>query len=99
MDIEGVLAIFMLFGGGTCIFLAFSPVGRAFAERVRRSGGAGMPEDIRAELDQVRSEVAADLQQLRTEVGELSERMDFAERLLARQREAGAPERIAPPKS
>ena len=96
MDIEGVLAIVMLFGGGTCICLAFSPLGRAFAERIRRSGGAAVPEDVRAELDQVRSDLAGDLQQLRTEVSELSERMDFTERLLAKQREA---ERLAPPKA
>ena len=96
MDIEGVLAIFMLFGGGTCIVLAFSPVGKAIAERIRRSGGAGVPEDVHRELDQLRSEVEGDVQQLRTEVGELSERMDFAERLLAKNRED---QRIGPPKS
>ncbi|HEV2749748.1 MAG TPA: hypothetical protein VGV12_04380 [Gemmatimonadales bacterium] len=96
MDIEGVLAIVMLFGGGTCICLAFSPVGRAIAERIRRSGGTGVPEDVHRELDQLRSEVEGDLQQLRTEVGELSERMDFAERLLAKNRED---QRIGPPKS
>lgn len=94
MDIEGILAIFMLFGGATCVFVVFSPVGKAIAERIRRSGGAGLPEELRAELDQVRSEVVADIQQLRTEVGELSERMDFAERLLAKQRD----ERLAPPR-
>ena len=96
MDIEGLLAIFMLFGGGTCIFLAFSPVGKAIAERIRRSGGAAVPEDLRREVEQLRSEVEGDVQQLRTEVGELSERMDFAERLLAKNREE---QRIGPPKS
>jgi hypothetical protein len=38
--------------------------------------------------------VFAMVQHLRTEVAELSERMDFAERLLAKQRDA---ERLAPP--
>ena len=94
MDIEGVLAIFMLFGGGTCIVLAFSPVGKAIAERIRRSGGAAVSEDVHRELDQLRSEVDGDMQQLRTEVGELGERLDFAERLLAKQRD----ERLAPPR-
>ncbi len=94
MDMEGILAIVFIFGGGATFLLAISPVGKAFAERIRRSGGAGLPEDLRAELDQVRSEVVADMQQLRTEVGELSERMDFAERLLAKQRD----ERLAPPR-
>src|SRR5207249_8868159 len=35
MDIEGVLAIIFLFGGGTLFLLSISPIGRAFAERIR----------------------------------------------------------------
>ena len=96
MDIEGVLAIVLIFGGGTLFLLSISPVGKAIADRIRRSGGGAVPEDVRRELEQFRSEVEGDVQQLRTEVGELSERMDFAERLLAKQRED---QRIGPPKS
>ena len=91
-----VLAIVFIFGGGTLFLLAISPVGKAVAERIRRHGGAALPEDVRAELDALRSEVVGEVQQLRTEVSELSERMDFAERLLAKQRDA---ERLAPPGS
>ncbi|HEY6207737.1 MAG TPA: hypothetical protein VIW28_01640 [Gemmatimonadales bacterium] len=91
---EGVLAIIFIFGGGSLFLLALSPVGKAFAERIRRQGGAALPEDVRAELDALRSDLSSEVQQLRTEVGELSERMDFAERLLAKQREA---DRLAPP--
>ena len=43
---------------------------------------------------QEREAVLEELQQLRQEVTELQERMDFAERLLAKQRDV---ERLAPP--
>src|SRR2546430_4448190 len=91
-----VLAITFIFGGGTLFLLAISPVGKAVAERIRRHGGAALPEDVRAQLDALRSEVVGEAQGLRTEVSELSERTDFAERLLAKQRDA---ERLAPPGS
>ena len=96
MDITGALGIVLLFGGGTLFLLAISPVGRAIAERIRRSGGGALPEDVRGELDELRSEFSGEVHQLRTEVSELSERMDFAERLLAKQRDG---ERLAPPRS
>lgn len=95
MDIEGVLAIVLIFGGGALFLLSLSPVGKAIAERIRRSGGGVVPEDVRRELDQLRSEVDGDMQHLRTEVSELGERLDFAERLLAKQRD----ERLAPPRT
>ncbi|PYO81022.1 MAG: hypothetical protein DMD65_13930 [Gemmatimonadetes bacterium] len=96
MDITGALAIVLIFGGGTLFLLAISPVGRAIAERIRRSGGGALPEDVRGELDELRSELTGEVHQLRTEVSELSERMDFAERLLAKQRDG---ERLAPPRT
>ena len=70
----------VIFGGGTLFLLSLSPVGKAFAERLRRHGTPEPDPEILAELDS-----------LRQEVGELQERMDFTERLLARQRE---PERL-----
>src|SRR5207247_5636056 len=91
---EGLFAITFIFGVGTLFLLALSPVGRALAERIRRQGGAALPEDVRAELDALRSELSSEVQQLRVEVSELSERVDFAERLLAKQREG---DRLAPP--
>jgi hypothetical protein len=80
MDIEGVLAITLIFGGGTLFALSLSPVGRALAERIRSPGG------IRHEPD---PELQADVEALRAEVSELHERMDFAERLLAQRQEPG----------
>jgi hypothetical protein len=87
--IEGVLAIVLIFGGGTLFLLAVSPIGRAIAERIRGRPPAGADA---AAPDEVR----ADLQELRREVAELVERMDFMERLLAKSRDA---ERLAPPRS
>ncbi len=69
---EGVLAIFFIFGGGTAFLLSVSPVGKAIAERIRH-GTQGKPDP----------EVYAELDELREEINELHERLDFAERLLA----------------
>ncbi len=74
---EDILAIILIFGGGTLTVLAFSPVGRALADRIR--GHA--PE---APYD---PELIAEVQSLRVDVGELQERVDFTERLLAQPRE------------
>ena len=69
--------------------LARSPVGRAYADRMRAGGGASSAD--RAEQAQLAEAVDA----LRREVSELSERMDFAERLLAKGGERD-PARLAP---
>jgi hypothetical protein len=88
MDIEGVLAIIFLFGGGTAVALGFSPVGRAFADRIRGRHGSPDADELRAELTEQRDALAEDLQHVRQEVADLAERLDFAERLLAQSREA-----------
>jgi len=77
---EDILAIVFLFGGGTAIAISFSPIGRAIAARIR--GPAELPTE---EVDELREQVAS----LQTQVGELAERQDFAERLLAQAREKG----------
>jgi hypothetical protein len=70
---EGVLAIILIFGGGTTILLSFSPVGRAFAARIRGEvPAAGADPELRAEVEQLRHDVA-----------DLQERLDFTERVLA----------------
>jgi hypothetical protein len=79
MDIESILAITFIFGGGTLFLLAVSPVGKAIAERIRHGPrGAAEPDP----------ELIAELDRLRQDVTELQERLDFAERLLARDPEA-----------
>lgn len=94
MDMEGVLAITFIFGGGTLFLLAISPIGKAIAERIRGRGGVALPDDVKRELEDTRAELLDEMGRLRTEVGELAERLDFAERLLAK----GRDERLAPPR-
>jgi len=82
VDPEGILAITFIFGGGSIFLLAISPVGKAIADRIRHGAqplGAGGTEP----------EVLNELEQLRADVGELQERVDFAERLLAQKQAAG----------
>lgn len=72
---EDILALILIFGGGTTIALSFSPVGRALAARIRGDAGAVQPDpELRAEVDLLRQDVV-----------ELQERLDFAERMLAQQ--------------
>jgi hypothetical protein len=72
MDMEGILAITLIFGGGTLFLLSISPVGRALADRLRAGHTeAGSDPELLAEVDALRQEVA-----------ELHERVDFAERIL-----------------
>jgi hypothetical protein len=78
MDMEGILAITFIFGGGTLFLLSLSPVGKALAERIRGQARAAQDPELLAEVDA-----------LRAEVSELHERMDFAERLLAQRQEPG----------
>ena len=77
MDMEGILAITLIFGGGTAFLLSISPIGKAVAERIRHKGG-GHSQD---------HELLAEVDSLRRDVSELQERVDFAERLLAQQQE------------
>lgn len=76
MDIEAILAIVLIFGGGIVIAVSFSPVGRAVAERIRGRAEPQMDPTIYEELERMRGELS-----------ELHERVDFTERLLAKGRE------------
>ncbi|MDH4131854.1 MAG: hypothetical protein OEW17_08465 [Gemmatimonadota bacterium] len=71
---EDILAILLIFGGGTAVAISFSPVGRAIADRIRHR--APLPEQDPA--------VYEELERLRAEMIEVHERLDFTERLLAR---------------
>jgi hypothetical protein len=76
---EDILAIVFIFGGGTAILLAFSPIGRAMADRIRHRGGEVAPDPAMQE----------ELARLRDDVVELQERMEFTERMLAQRNEPG----------
>jgi hypothetical protein len=77
VDIEGILAVTFLFGGGSLVAIAFSPIGKAFADRLRH-GKSPLPAP---ELDPA---VYEELDRLRADLSELQERVDFTERVLAR---------------
>ena len=72
---QNVLAVIFIFGGGSLFLLAVSPVGRAFADRLRHGpqplGGGDPDPAIYEELDRLRKDAT-----------ELQERLDFAERML-----------------
>jgi len=85
MPEEGVVILgFITLTGG---FILLWPVVKALAERIRPR----QESHIREELQVMREDVAQELQQVRREVAELGERVDFAERLLAKQREPALP--------
>ncbi|MGH7567708.1 MAG: hypothetical protein ACREL9_01870 [Gemmatimonadales bacterium] len=77
MEPEAVLALALVIISGA-VSLSWTPIGKALTERLRRS-----PRPDPA----VREGMEAELQALQQRVAELEERLDFAERLLARQRE------------
>ena len=59
------------------------PLVRALSERIRPRIDAG----IRDEVQGLRDDVLTELRDMRREIGELGERVDFTERLLAKQRD------------
>lgn len=83
VDPEGILAITFIFGGGSLFLLAISPVGKALADRIRHGPSSGAPDPDPG--------VLAELEQLRSDVTDLQERVDFAERLLAQKQSAKLP--------
>ncbi len=71
---EGIFAIVFLFGGASLIGFSFTPLGRALADRIRHGATP------HAQPDPV---LYDELERVRHELGELQERVDFTERLLA----------------
>jgi hypothetical protein len=79
---EGVIALLIpivAVGGFFAWMITLSPVGKAYAERVR----GGPPKHADGEGNE---ELLESVEQLRREVAELAERVDFTERLLGQQR-------------
>jgi len=73
------IVLFLVIGA---VGMSYSPLGGALARRVGGEKGEHAEGVVLAEVDAVREEVQA----LRHEVGDLQERLDFAERLLAQVR-------------
>jgi hypothetical protein len=80
VDRGSVFALIAVVAG---IAVILFPLVRALAERIRPRPDLG----VREELQALREDLLAELQQTRREVGDLSERIDFTERLLARKTE------------
>jgi hypothetical protein len=74
------LAISVAFMSMASIFVLRGPIGKALAERLAGRAGRASSEDeerLRAEVDE-----------LRHRLGEMEERLDFAERMVAKSRGA-----------
>jgi hypothetical protein len=82
MNAPEAVAAFMFFGG---TFWVLRPVAAAIAKRI--AGEHRRPAPDPGEIEDLR----ADLEQVRQELGEMAERVDFAERLLAQQRDRALP--------
>ena len=79
-DLVGLVAVVLLFGGGTLFLLSISPIGKALAAKILGRTTAPLGDEASEELEELRHEGE--------QVVELGERVDFLERLLAQQREA-----------
>jgi len=76
------IVLFLVLGS---VGMSFSPVGRAFARRLSGGKGDGEESAALAEVDALREDVHA----LQAQLGEVQERLDFTERLLAQARDKG----------
>ena len=75
----GVAFLFTLTIIGSTVLLF--PLVRALAERIRTKN---VDAGVREELQVLREDLLGEIQQARREIGELGERVDFTERLLAK---------------
>jgi hypothetical protein len=80
MDTERVLVAAAVIAGFTLLFAVLVPLGRVLVKRLEgvHPGGEGDLDDIRARLQS--------LEARESRLAELEERLDFAERLLTRER-------------
>jgi len=90
-NVVGLVAVVLLFGGGTLFLLAISPIGKALAAKIT-GRKAVADDDVTEEIKELRHEVE-ELRHTTGQMAELAERVDFLERLVAQQREA---ERLPP---
>jgi Tfp pilus assembly protein PilO len=80
--VEAIAIVFVVAAITIAAVKIFGPLIAAWARRLEGRGGESA---LRGELEQVRHELA-EVDSLRARVGELEERVDFTERLLANQR-------------
>ena len=92
MSPPGELAMFLALGAAA-LGIFFGPVGSALA---RRLGGRPEPSESHAEIEHMNERMTTEVDDLRSRLAEVEERLDFAERLLARGGEADQISRGAP---
>ena len=80
MSGAGELAMFLALGFAA-LGLTFGPIGAALGRRI---SGRSEPGDAHAEIEEMSARVTAEVDDLRNQLAEVEERLDFAERLLAR---------------
>jgi hypothetical protein len=86
MDTPFVVPVVFFVMIGLTVILR-GPLGQAIADRIRHgAGGTGSDRQLREEMDSLRLEV----DELRGQLSDAHERIDFAERLLARRDEPAA---------
>jgi hypothetical protein len=85
-DVVGLVAVILLFGGGTLFLLSISPIGKALAAKMLGRTSVAPDDEAAEELKELRREVD-ELRRAGEHVAELGERVDFLERLVAQQRE------------
>ena len=79
-----MLTMTLILGAGVVLILR-GPVGRALARRIE--GQSGVAEQLAGRVEELESRIA-ELEQDRARTAELEERVDFAERLIARQEQS-----------
>ncbi len=84
-DLAGVLAIIGFFGTILTAVVTLGPIGRAIGDRVRSKGAAGSIAGLQEQLD----EVLVRLDDVQRQLGDMADRQDFTERMLAKARERG----------
>lgn len=81
---EGVLFIVIIFGGMTMFLLSISPIGRAIASRIQANAGDRLTDETVERIEATQQALLDEMEGFRHEMVEMQERLDFAERLLAR---------------
>ena len=85
MHFDGDLIVIAITLLTTVGMVTLGPIGRAVAERLRGKGASGALAEIEERFDDQAQQINAVQRQL----GDLAERQDFSERLLAQAKERG----------
>lgn len=83
---EDIVAVAGFFTTVIVALVSFGPIGKAIAANIHRRG-VGIPgAEVLEQVDTLENRIES----LQQQVGELAERQDFTERLIAKGRERGA---------